>query len=82
MSDTITQVTSYHCNGCPIFQSRKTSDGWVVLVEWDAMGWRNECEYAVAFVPDFSIEQGHTQWAYAHYFTDLDKAEADFRDFF
>lgn len=80
MSDTITQITSSHCNGCPILQSRKTSDGWVVLVQWE----RDylAAKYAVAFVPDFHIEEGLTQWAYAHYFTDLDKAEAEFRDNF
>ncbi|QDP49050.1 MAG: hypothetical protein Unbinned465contig1000_41 [Prokaryotic dsDNA virus sp.] len=80
MSDTITQVTSYHCNGCPIFQSRKTSDGWVVLVQWGE-SW-HDYRYAVAFVPDFHIEEDLTAWAYAHYFTDLEKAEADFRDNF
>ena len=82
MSDTFTQVTSYHCNGLPIIQSRNAPEGWVVLVKWGEMGWRNDYEYAVAFVPDFHIEEDLTAWAYAHYFTDLDKAEADFRDNF
>mgnify|MGYP003127147625 FL=1 len=79
MSDTMTQVTSYHCNGCPIFQSRKTSDGWVVLVDW---GVHSNCyKYAVAFVPDFHIEEDFTHWAFAKYFADFDKAKAVFTDF-